>query len=82
MKWKLFIIVALSVGMHTGADAGKIDDIMAAAKQTCDKDIPKARAIKLVKKLYLTCKAGQRVDVDGCKILCLKSSSGAVVGSH
>ncbi|MEZ4872060.1 MAG: hypothetical protein R2827_07415 [Bdellovibrionales bacterium] len=82
MKLKLLIIGALLVGVHSGAYAGKVDDIVTAAKNSCGKDLQKAQAVQLVKKMFLTCKPGERVDIGGCQIGCMKSDGGAVVGSN
>lgn len=60
--------------------AGKVEDVQAAVKSACSKDVPKEDALRLVKNLFLSCVPGDKVDVDGCKVSCLKENSGAVVG--
>jgi 20S proteasome alpha/beta subunit len=80
MKQMVVVVaVALScVGNY--AFAGKVEDVMAEVKKSCSKDIPKEDALRLVKNLFLSCVPGDKVDVDGCKVACLKENSGAVVG--
>lgn len=62
------------------AFAGKVEDVQAAIKKACSKDVANADALRLVKVLYLNCVPGQKVDADGCNVDCLKENTGAVVG--
>lgn len=62
------------------AFAGKVEEVQAAVKTSCSKDIDQGDALKKVKDLFLTCVPGSKVDVDGCSVPCLKQNSGAVVG--
>lgn len=62
------------------AFAGKVEDVQTEVKKACGKDLPKEDALRLVKNLFLSCVPGDKVDVDGCKVSCLKENSGAVVG--
>lgn len=59
---------------------GKVEAVQAAVKKSCSKDIANDEALRLVKSLFLSCVPGDKVDVDGCKVACLKENSGAVVG--
>jgi hypothetical protein len=78
---KVVVVVAVAISFAGNfAFAGKVEDVMAEVKKSCSKDIPKEDALRLVKNLYLACVPGDKVDVDGCKVSCLKENSGAVVG--
>lgn len=60
--------------------AGKVEDVQAAVKAACAKDLPSADALRLVKDLFLSCTPGTQVDAGGCQVKCLKENAGAVVG--
>jgi len=76
-------LVALAVvALASPAFAGKADDIASSAKSNCGKEVTKAQALKLIKKVFLTCKSGSQVDIGGCQIKCLKENTGAVVGGN
>lgn len=79
---KLVVVVTAAMLSCVGniAFAGKVEDVQAEVKKSCSKDIPKEDALRLVKNLFLSCVPGDKVDVDGCKVTCLKENSGAVVG--
>lgn len=77
-----FILISLIVLAGASANAGKVNDIITAAKSSCGKDIEKSQAIKLIKKMFLTCKNGQKVNIGGCQMTCMKSSGGVVVGDR
>ena len=76
------MLVAFVVALSSPAFAGKADDIAAAAKNNCGKSVNKSQALKLIKKVFLTCKSGSQVDIGGCQIKCLKENTGAVVGGN
>ncbi|MAE73730.1 MAG: hypothetical protein CL675_06515 [Bdellovibrionaceae bacterium] len=71
------LILLFSVSSH----AGKVDDVVTAVKEKCSKDLPKRVAAQSVKKAFLTCNPGTPVDIDGCKIDCLKKNEGSVIGN-
>lgn len=73
-----FLLVASFSGSI--AHAGKVEDVQAAVKKACSKDVASADALRLVKTLFLSCTPGQKVDADGCQVTCLKENTGAVVG--
>jgi hypothetical protein len=79
-KVLLFLSVLGVMSLSTTAYAGKVEDVQAAVKKTCGKDVSNADALRLVKAAFLSCTPGQKVDADGCEISCLKENSGAVVG--
>jgi hypothetical protein len=62
------------------AYAGKVESVQEAIKKSCSKDVPSDEALRLVKSLFSSCVPGSKVEVDGCKVDCLKENSGAVVG--
>lgn len=72
----LFIILFASMPAHSS----RLRNITSEAKETCGKNLSKKQAIKLIKKVFLTCRSGGKVDIGGCSIKCMKKSSGAVVG--
>lgn len=73
----LFLPVLLA---GPSAFAGKVEDVQAEVKKSCGKDVEKDQALRLVKNLFLSCVPGDKVDVEGCKVNCLKENAGAVVG--
>lgn len=79
---KFIMVSALLPIMLIGnmAFAGKVEDVQAEVKKACGKDLPKEDALRNVKNLFLSCVPGDKVDIDGCKVSCLKENSGAVVG--
>lgn len=74
----LMVLLALTPAVHAGA----VEDIQAQVKGSCGgKEISSADALKLVKALLKTCGDGEMVDAaDGCKVKCMKSGGGDVVG--
>lgn len=76
----LFALLICSFGFGGVAHAGKVEDVQAAMKKSCGKDVANADALRLVKALFLSCTPGQKVDADGCQVDCLKDNAGAVVG--
>lgn len=77
----LFVSAFLAGIMSAGtASAGKVEDVQAAVKKACSKDVANADALRLVKDLFLSCTAGSQVSVEGCQVPCLKDNAGAVVG--
>ncbi len=80
---KKWVVVTLAVCLGfigNQAFAGKVENVQEAVKKSCGKDVAADEALKLVKSLFLACTPGDKVDVDGCKVACLKENSGAVVG--
>lgn len=76
-KQLLFVVLFLTGSVTF---AGKVEDIQGAVKTQCKKELSSADALKLVKNLFMSCTSGSDVDVDGCKVKCLKANDGAVVG--
>lgn len=72
------IVAVMFMGPY--AHAGKVDDVQSAVKSACGKDLGKDEALRLVKDLFLSCVPGDKVDVSGCAVGCLKANEGAVVG--
>lgn len=73
----LVLALALSPAVHAGA----VEDIQTAVKDQCKKEITSADALKLVKAVMKSCADGELVDAtDGCKVKCMKSGGGDVVG--
>ncbi len=81
MRFVLSPLLALAIfyGSPT-AHAGKVDDVKAAMKKFCSREVENNEALRLVKSLYLTCVSGQKVNINGCLMECLKENTGAVVG--
>ncbi len=77
-----FVAVAILLALTPAVHAGAVEDIQAKVKESCGgKDISSADALKLVKALLKTCADGEMVDAaDGCKVKCMKSGGGDVVG--
>lgn len=75
---KMILLLAV-LGVTSIAHAGKVDDLTAAVKAACGKDIDRPTAISNVKTAYL-CTPGKKVDVAGCSIDCLKVNEGSVIG--
>lgn len=83
MKFRKHALVLLGLGVFSAniVWAGKTEDIQAAVKKTCQKDIPPEQALRLVKDLFLSCSEGTKVEVEsGCSVDCMKSAGGKVVG--
>jgi len=82
MKKMVLMMATLSIIFSAlSAHAGKVEDVQAAVKKSCAKDVPGDEALRLVKNLFLSCVPGSKVELDGgCKVDCLKENSGAVVG--
>ena len=82
MKRRLQVLLVCCLGMLAmPASAGKIEDIIAAVKRDCGRDMTKEEAVRAVKSVYVACTPGGMVDLDGgCRIKCLKQSGGGVLG--
>ncbi|QLY25897.1 hypothetical protein [Bdellovibrio sp. KM01] len=80
-KWVVSTLALVSFlsGHHAMAE-GKVEQVQNAVKKACSKDLANDEALRQVKNLFLSCVPGDKVDVDGCKVPCLKENSGAVVG--
>ena len=78
LKCGLFIL--LSALSAQPSWAGKIEDVQAAVKAQCGKELDNSTILRLVKELFITCAAGQKVEAEGCTLNCLKTNNGAVVG--
>lgn len=75
------LIIGAIFSMSPLAHAGKVEDVQAAVKKDCGKDVDSAAALRMVKPLFVDCTSGQKTSVDGaCNMACLKSNDGAVVG--
>lgn len=70
----------LETGQTTWDWTGKAEEVQENVKKVCGKDIPADEALRLVKSLFLSCAPGQKVDINGCQVPCLKNNAGAVVG--
>lgn len=79
-NWVMLTLSVLMVVSGQALAAGKVESVQEAVKKACSKDVPSDEALRLVKVLFLGCVPGDKVDVDGCKVACLKENSGAVVG--
>lgn len=80
-KWVLSALSLMLVLSGKSAFAeGKVEAVQTAVKKACSKDMPNDEALRQVKNLFLSCVPGDKVDVDGCKVPCLKENAGAVVG--
>ncbi|HEX7674763.1 MAG TPA: hypothetical protein VF412_11365 [Bdellovibrio sp.] len=79
-NWVLLTLSCLILISGRAFAEGKVEAVQVAVKKACSKDIPNDEALRLVKGLFLSCVPGDKVDVDGCKVPCLKENSGAVVG--
>ena len=79
---KKTLLVAAVLCFSTAVYASKANDIASAAQESCGKEISKSQALKLIKKVFLTCKSGSQVDIGGCQIKCMKENTGAVVGGN
>ena len=77
---KKALLLASVLLATTPAFAGKVEDVQAAVKKACSKDVTSADALRLVKIVFLNCVPGSKVDAEGCQVDCLKENSGAVVG--
>lgn len=60
--------------------AGKAEEVQENIKKVCGKEIAQDEALRLVKNLFLSCAPGQKVDINGCQVPCMKNNAGAVVG--
>lgn len=80
-NWLLLALAVLSYAIPSHAD--KVDEVKMAVKKApgCEsKELSSVDTLKYVKMLYMQCNTGDTVDVDGCKVKCLKGSGGSVVG--
>ena len=71
-------LVGLALIIGTTAQAGKVDQVKQAVKNTCQKDIPDGEVMDAVLKSF-DCSSGADVKLQVCTIKCLKDS-GNVVG--
>lgn len=77
----LLALLLLSGIVSFPAYAGKAQDIVAEIKTSCGKDIEKEAALRLIKKLYVTCAPGSMVDLeDGCRVKCKRERGSGVLG--
>jgi hypothetical protein len=76
-------MMALAAGLALfpvpSARAGKVESVKRAVKDKCNKEIPIEILLDSVVKAY-DCQPEQDVEINSCKIKCLKGSSGNVVG--
>jgi len=80
MKRLLKVIVVLALLAWPGrASAGKVDNVKNAVRDACKQEIPIESMVTAVVRAY-DCEPGQDVTIAGCKIKCLKSAGGNVVG--
>jgi len=81
---RFFVVSSASILllMSSLAHAGKVEDVQGAFKSApgCGKDIPGDVALRLVKDLFMSCTPDTDVDVEGCKVKCLKKNEGKVTG--
>lgn len=70
--------LALTFMISTTASAGKIDEVKAAVKEKCQKELLSGELTAAVMAAY-DCNPGADVNVAGCTIAC-KKPSGSVVG--
>lgn len=78
---KFAAVAVVLLALSPAVQAGSVEDVQGAVKSTCGKDISSADALKLVKALLKSCADGEMVDAtDGCKVKCMKSGGGDVVG--
>ncbi len=75
----LMMVLALTL-IALPSFAGKVETVKETVKKACSKDLDDKAALDAVKKAFLSCTPGSEVEIDGCKIKCLKENAGAVVG--
>jgi hypothetical protein len=82
MKRRLQILLICCLGLLASpASAGKLEDIIAAVKKECGKELTREEALRAMKSVFVICTPGELVDLDGgCRIKCLKQSDGRVLG--
>ncbi len=73
----LIFLISFSQAAFT---QGKVDSVKAAMKKNCNKAVPNEEALRLVRTLYLSCIPGENLEVDGCKVTCLKENVGTILG--
>ena len=61
------------------AFAGKVDNVKKAVKDKCNKEIPIEILVTAVVRAY-DCEPNRELTIAGCKIKCLKTEDGSVVG--
>ncbi len=79
---KFIVVVTLPIiffGLFAQAQS-KVEAVQKEVTKACGKELGKDEALRMVKNLFLSCVPGDKVDVEGCKVNCLKENSGAVVG--
>lgn len=79
-RWVVLTLTAVVMLSGKAFAQSKVEAVQTAVKKACSKDMASDEALRQVKNLFLSCVPGDKVDVDGCKVPCLKENSGAVVG--
>lgn len=81
---RFFVVSSASLFLLMGslAKATKVEEVQGAFKSApgCGKDIASDVALRLVKDLFMSCTPDSDVDVEGCKVKCLKKNEGKVTG--
>lgn len=78
---KKIALIALLCSFYAPTSwGGKAEEVQESIKKVCGKDIAQDEALRLVKNLFLSCAPGQKVDINGCQVPCMKNNAGAVVG--
>jgi len=68
--------------LFSKAEEDKNGTIKAAIAAACGgKAVDDADKTRYLKELYIKCSSGETVDLDGCKVKCLKGNAGAVAGA-
>ncbi len=67
------VILLFSSSVFAG---GKADYIV----NTCEGKVTKKEAVKYIKRVFLACSEGTRVQIGSCSIQCQKKTIGATVG--
>ena len=77
------MMIALAAGIALfpvpQARAGKVESVKRAVREKCSQEIPIDILLDSVVRAY-DCQPDQEIAIGGCKIKCLKGSSGNVVG--
>lgn len=75
-----FTFILLISFSHVAFTQGKVDSVKLAMKKNCNKDVQNEEALRLVRTLYLSCIPGENIEVEGCKVTCLKENVGTILG--
>jgi len=80
----LLIGALVFASLVSKAEDDKIGTIKKAVAAACGgKSVDDSEAkTRYLKELYVKCNSGDKVDMDGCKISCLKGNAGAVAGAN